>query len=72
MYVTNRIRNESGKAVEWKCARNDIEYAALVVGTRVFNDMVAALWCFSLALAASYIFYMALSYYYAERQPASA
>lgn len=54
----------------WQIVTLAITVAALLVGTRVLNNVVGALWCFTLARTASYILYMALSYYYAERPSA--
>jgi O-antigen/teichoic acid export membrane protein len=67
------IAERTDVSLLWQIAGLALTIAALLVGTRVLNDIVAALWCFSLARSASYILYMALSYYYAERrQPVAA
>lgn len=64
------IAERTDVSLVWQVVSLALTIAALLVGTRVLNDIVAALWCFSLARAAVYVLYMGLSYYYAERQPA--
>jgi len=59
-------------ALLWQVINLALTVAALLVGTRILNTMTGALWCFSLARASSYILYMALSYYFAERRPTHA
>lgn len=63
------IAERTDVSLAWQFANLALTLAALLIGTRVLNDMVGALWCFSLARAAAYILYMGLSYYYAERRP---
>jgi O-antigen/teichoic acid export membrane protein len=65
------IAERSDVSLLWQVATLVLTVAALVVGTRVLNNMAAALWCYTLVRSASYLLYMALSYYYAERKPAS-
>ncbi len=67
------IAERTDVSLIWQIVNLALTIAALFVGTRILNDMVGALWCYSLARAASYILYMVLSYYYAERpKPVSA
>lgn len=66
------IAGRTDVSLGWQLTNLALTLAALIVGTQVLNSMVAALWCLSLARAASYLLYMALSYYYAERHTATA
>jgi hypothetical protein len=61
------IAERTDVSLVWQIVTLALTVVAMFVGTRVLNDIVASLWCFSLARAASYILYMALSYYHAER-----
>jgi O-antigen/teichoic acid export membrane protein len=67
-----QIAERTDVSLGWQIVSLVLTVAALLVGTRVLNDIVAALWWFSLARAAVYVLYMGLSYYYAERRPAAA
>ena len=66
------IAERTDVSLAWQVVNLGLTVAALFVGTRLLNDIGAALWCFSLARAAAYIMYMGLSYYYAERPRAVA
>lgn len=66
------IAERTDVSLAWQIASLALTVAALLVGTVVLRDIVAALWCFSLARSLVYILYMALSYYYAERPRAVA
>jgi O-antigen/teichoic acid export membrane protein len=66
------IAERTDVSLAWQIASLVLTVAALIVGTIVLRDIVAALWCFSLARSLVYILYMALSYYYAERPRAGA
>lgn len=61
------IAERADVSLVWQIVNLALTLAALLVGTRMLNDIVGALWCLSLARGASYLLYMALSYYYAER-----
>jgi O-antigen/teichoic acid export membrane protein len=65
------IAERTDVSLAWQVANLVLTIAALIVGTRVLNNMAAALWCYTVVRAASYLLYMALSYFYAERRPAS-
>jgi O-antigen/teichoic acid export membrane protein len=66
------IAERTDVSLVWQIASLAITLVALVIGTVVLRDIVAALWCFSVARALAYILYMALSYHYAERPRAAA
>jgi O-antigen/teichoic acid export membrane protein len=66
------IAQRTDVSLAWQAASLALTVVALIVGTVVLRDIVAALWCFSLTRALIYILYMALSYYYAERPRAVA
>jgi O-antigen/teichoic acid export membrane protein len=66
------IAERTDVSLAWQFTNLLLTFTALVVGTRLFDEMVAALWCLSLGRAAAYLLFMMLSYYYAERQPVAA
>jgi O-antigen/teichoic acid export membrane protein len=61
------IAERTDVSLAWQVASLLITVVALFVGTRLLQDMVAALWCFSIARSIAYLLYMGLSYAYAER-----
>lgn len=65
------IAERTDISLAWQIANLVLTVAALLVGTRMLNDVVGTLWCLSLARAASYVLYMGLSYYHAERPSTS-
>lgn len=64
------IAERTDVSLVWQIINLVLTVTALIVGTRMLNDIVGALWCYSLARAASYALYMVLSYYYAARPTA--
>ncbi|MHB1163468.1 MAG: lipopolysaccharide biosynthesis protein [Minisyncoccota bacterium] len=64
------IAERTDVSLAWQVANLLLTLGALLIGTRVLNEMSGSLWCFSLARTLSYASYMALSYRYAERRPA--
>jgi O-antigen/teichoic acid export membrane protein len=66
------IAERTDVSLLWQALSLLLTIAGLFIGTQVLNDIVGALWCFSLFRAAAYIVYMGLSYYYAERRPTAA
>lgn len=64
------IAERTDVSLVWQVMNLTFAVAALLIGTRILNDIEGALWCFTVARATSYIIYMGLSYFYAERRPA--
>jgi O-antigen/teichoic acid export membrane protein len=66
------IAERTDVSLRWQITNLALTVVALLVGTRVLDNMVGALWCLSIARAAAYMLYMGLSYYYARRPVAAA
>lgn len=66
------IAERTDVSLMWQLVNLLVTVGALIVGTSLMKDMAAALWCFTIARASSYILYMVLSYYHAERPRAAA
>lgn len=66
------IAQRTDVSLAWQIANLVLTSGALLVGTVVLRDIVAALWCYSLVRAFVYVLYMALSYHYAQRSRATA
>jgi O-antigen/teichoic acid export membrane protein len=62
------IAQRADVSLLWQVINLVLTVASLIVGVRLLNDVVGALWCYSLARAAAYMLYMGLSYHFAERR----
>jgi O-antigen/teichoic acid export membrane protein len=60
------IAERTDVSLLWQIVNFVLTVTALVVGTQVLNDVAGALWCYSLARAATYMLYMGLSYRFAK------